>query len=94
MLLVKLNGCKDKNANRLILIILHKTHFQMIISLRPDILNLIKKKVGNRFEFIAIGDNFLNRTLIAHSLRVTTNKWNFMKLKSLHTTQDMMIQME
>ena len=34
-------------------------------------LNLTEKKVGNSFELIATGDNFLNRTPMAQALRST-----------------------
>ena len=34
------------------------------LSIKPDTMNLIEKKLGNCFEHIGTGDNFLNRTLI------------------------------
>ena len=55
MLLIKLDGCIQKNANRYILIILHKT--QLKIDQRPqqkpDTLNLIEEKVRNSHGLIA-----------------------------------------
>ena len=45
-----------------------------------DTLNLIYKKVGNRLIIIGTGDHFLNRTPISWALRLTTNKWDLMKL--------------
>jgi len=44
-------------------------------NIKPDILNLLKKKSGNRLENIGTGDNFQNRTQLAQALRSTTNKW-------------------
>jgi hypothetical protein len=46
-------------------------------------LNLIEIKVGKNLEFIGSGDIFLNRILIAQTLRLTINKWDLMKLESL-----------
>jgi hypothetical protein len=42
---------------------------------------MVEEKVGNILEYIGIGDNFLNRTLIAQGLRSTINKWDFISLK-------------
>jgi hypothetical protein len=49
---------------------------------KPDILNLIEEKVGNSFESIGAGENFLNRTPTAQALRTTIDKWDLMKLKN------------
>ena len=49
-------------------------------------LNLIEEKVGNDFELIATGDDYLNRIPIKHTL--TINKWDLMKLKSFCKTKD------
>ena len=51
------------------------------LNIKPDTLNLIEK-VGNIFEYVGTGDNFLNRTLIEQALRSTVNKWNVMKVRS------------
>jgi hypothetical protein len=37
--------------------------------------------MGNCLEHIGTGDNFLNRTPTAQTLRSTINKWDLMKLK-------------
>ena len=42
----------------------------------------------NSLECISIGDNFLNRTLIAQTLRSTINKWDLMKLISFCQAKD------
>lgn len=52
------------------------------ISIKPDTLNLIVEKVGDSFECIWIGDNFLNRTLILQAQKSQINKWKLMKLKA------------
>jgi hypothetical protein len=59
---------------------------------KPDTLNLIEEKVGNSLELIGTGDNFLNRTPSAQALRSTINKWTLVKLKSLCTAKDTIIQ--
>jgi hypothetical protein len=53
---------------------------------KPDILNLIEEKVGNSFEFIGTGGNFLNSILM--SIRPTLDKWDFMKVRSSCTDKD------
>jgi hypothetical protein len=38
--------------------------------------------MGDNFECIGIGHNFLNKRPMAQALRLTIKRWNFMKLKS------------
>ena len=45
--------------------------------------------MGNTFEHIGTGDNFLNRIPIAQSLRLIIDKWDFIKLKSFYKAKDM-----
>jgi hypothetical protein len=52
------------------------------LDIKPDTLILIKEKVAKSVELIGTRGNFLNRTLIAHSLRSTIDKWDPMKLES------------
>jgi hypothetical protein len=54
---------------------MHKLKSKWIkqINIILDILNLLEEKGGNSLEHIDIGDNFLNRTLSAQSLRSTIN---------------------
>jgi hypothetical protein len=44
------------------------------LTIKPDILNLIKEKVGKSLELIGKGGNFLNRTPMAHALRSTIDE--------------------
>ena len=54
--------------------------------IKPDTQNVIEEKVENTVEDIVKGDNFLNRTPIAQSLRSKIDKWDLMKLLSFcHT---------
>jgi hypothetical protein len=50
---------------------------------------LLQERVGNTLEVIGIGKNFLNRTPAAQQLRESIDKWDFMKLKSLCSTKEM-----
>jgi exo-beta-1,3-glucanase (GH17 family) len=52
-------------------------------------LKLVQERAGDTLELIAIGNNFLNRTQMAQQLRERIDKWNYMKLKSLYTTKEM-----
>jgi hypothetical protein len=40
-------------------------------------------------ELLGIGNDFLSRTQMAQQLREKTDKWNYMKLKSFCTTEEM-----
>ena len=52
-------------------------------------MNLIEEKVGNSFELVGTGKDFLNRTLLA--LRMTINKWDLMKLKNFCKAKDIIV---
>jgi hypothetical protein len=47
--------------------------------------------VGKSLEHIGTGENFLNRTPMAQTLRTTKNKWNLIKLKSFCKAKDTVI---
>jgi hypothetical protein len=49
--------------------------------IKPDTLKLIEDKVGKNLEHMGTGDNFLNGTPMAYALKLTINKWNFIKLQ-------------
>lgn len=80
MVLVKLDDCMQKNANRCILVTLHQTQLKDL-NIRTDTLNLTEKKVENSLELIGTGKDFLT-TLIAQALRTRINKQDLMNLKS------------
>jgi hypothetical protein len=44
--------------------------------------------VGNSFERLGTGNNFLNRTPMTQALRSTIDKWDLMKLKIFCKTKD------
>ena len=81
MVLVKLDDCMQKNANRCILVTLPKTQLKDL-NIRTDTLNLTEKKVENSLELIGTGKDFLTTTLIAQALRTRINKQDLMNLKS------------
>ena len=41
------------------------------LNIKPNTLSIIEEKVGNRFELIHTGDDFLDRKRIAQTLRST-----------------------
>jgi hypothetical protein len=43
-------------------------------NIKPDTLNLLEEKVGNSFEYIGTGNNFLSRTPIAQAPRLTVSE--------------------
>jgi hypothetical protein len=57
-------------------------------SLKPDMLNLIKEKVGKNLEHTGTGKNFLNRTPMSYAQRSTIDKWDIIKLKSFCKAKD------
>lgn len=46
------------------------------LNIKLDIPNLTEEKIGNSLECIGTGDNFLNRTPTAQTLRSAINKWD------------------
>jgi hypothetical protein len=52
------------------------------LSLKPNTLNLIEKKLRNSLELISAEDSLLNKTQMAQALSLKINKWNLMKLNS------------
>jgi hypothetical protein len=58
------------------------------LNIKPDTLNLIEEKVGKILELISTGENFLNRTPIAHALRSRIDEWDLMKLETFCKAKD------
>ena len=58
-----------------------KTKLIKDLNINTDTLNLIEEKVRSSLEHIDTGDNFLNRTPKAQTLRSTVNKWRLMNPK-------------
>jgi hypothetical protein len=44
---------------------------------------------GNTLEAVGIGKNFLGRTEVAQQLKERMDKWDYIKLKSFCTTEEM-----
>ena len=74
----------QKNANRYIIITLHKTQVQ--VDHRPQhktrYTKSNRKESGNCLECIGTGDKLLSRTPVAQALRLTIDKCDLMKQKS------------
>jgi hypothetical protein len=58
------------------------------LNIKPDTLNLVEETVGKSLELIGTGRNFLNRTPMAHALRLRTDKWDLMKQESFCKARD------
>ena len=65
-----------------------KTKWIKVLNLNSDTLNLIKEKEGKSFELIGTGENFLNRTPMAHTLGSRIDKRDLMKLESFCKAKD------
>jgi hypothetical protein len=51
------------------------------LKIKPDTLNLLEEKVGKSLELVGTEGNFLNRNAMAHSLRLTIDKWDLKRLE-------------
>ena len=58
------------------------------LNINPVTLKLIEEKVRSSLECMGTGDNFLNITQIAQTLRSTINKWDLLKLRSFCKAKD------
>jgi hypothetical protein len=58
------------------------------LTIKPDTLNLIEEKVEKSLELIDTGENFMNRTPMAHALRSRIDKWDLIKLESFCNAKD------
>jgi hypothetical protein len=67
-----------------------KLKFKLInnLNINPDTQNLIEDRAGANLEHVGIGNNFLNRKLLAKALRSTVNKWDLMELQSFYKAKD------
>jgi hypothetical protein len=59
------------------------------LNIRPRTLKLVQGGAGNTLELISIVKDFRNRTPAAQQLRERMDKWDFIKLKSFCTTNEM-----
>jgi ribosomal protein S16 len=64
------------------------------INIRPGTLKLVKKREGIILELIGIYNDFLNRTQMVQQVRERIGKWDYMKLKSLCTTKEMVYKLK
>lgn len=63
-------------------LILHKIQLQMNPKIRGNTFSQIEEGVWNMLQLIDTQKDFLNRILGVWVLRSTTDKWDYMKLKS------------
>jgi hypothetical protein len=59
------------------------------LNISPETLKLMQETAGNTLELIGIGNDFLSRAQMAQQLRERIDKWDFMKLKSFCTKEEM-----
>jgi hypothetical protein len=52
-------------------------------------LKLVQQRAGNTLEATNIGNDFLSRTQMTQPLIERIDKWDYMKLKSSWTTEEM-----
>jgi hypothetical protein len=52
------------------------------LPIKPDTLNLIEEKVEKSLKYLGTGENFLNKIVMAYTLRATIDIWDLRKLKS------------
>jgi hypothetical protein len=52
-------------------------------------LKFVQERTENTLEAISINKDFLSRTQMAQRIRERIDKWEYMKLKTLCTTKDM-----
>jgi hypothetical protein len=64
------------------------------LSIRPETLKLVQKRLGNTLEAVGIHNDFLSKTQLAQQLRERINKWDFMKLKNFFTTKEMIYKLK
>jgi hypothetical protein len=57
-------------------------------NVRTETLKQLQKAVGNTWEHIGIGNDFLSRTQMSQHLRERMNKWDCIKLESLCTAKE------
>ena len=90
MVLVQLALSMQKNENRPFLISLYKAQVlvDQNLHIKPDKLKLLDEKIRKTLEHIDTGENILNKTPLAQSLRLKINKWDLMRLQSFCKAKD------
>jgi hypothetical protein len=58
------------------------------LHIRQETLKLIEEKVGSTLEDMDTGEDFLNRTAMACTVRSRINKWDLIKLQSFCKAKD------
>jgi hypothetical protein len=58
------------------------------LHVKPETLKLLEEKVGKSPKDMSTGENFLNRTAMAHAVRSRIDKWDLIKLQSFCKAKD------
>jgi hypothetical protein len=59
------------------------------LNIRPETLQLVQERARNTLETIGISKDFLSRTPAVKQLKEKMDKWDYVKLKSVCTTKQM-----
>jgi len=82
--LVWMGVCMHKNEDRSIFVTLYKDQVPVdqVLQHKTGYTESNRREVGKSLELIGKGGNFLNRTPVAHALRLRIDKWDLIKLES------------
>jgi hypothetical protein len=58
------------------------------LHIKLDTMKIIEEKVWKSLEHMGTGETFLNRTLMAHAVRPSIDKWDLIKLQSFCKAKD------
>jgi len=61
------------------------------LNIKPGTLKLIEEKVGKSPKHMGTGENFPNKTIVAHALRLRIDKWDLIKLQRFCKTKNTLI---
>jgi hypothetical protein len=64
------------------------------LNIRPQTLKLVHERVGNTLKVIGIGKDFLNRTPAAQQLIESIDKGDFIKVKSVCSTKEIICKLK
>jgi hypothetical protein len=78
MLLGKLDIYMKKSINKY----MSFTLCQYQVNTHYETLKFMQERKRNIFDLISIGNDFLNRTQITQQIRESTDRWDYMKLKT------------
>jgi hypothetical protein len=96
MFLGKLDIHLQKTEIRSMFVTLYRYQHKWIknINIRPETLKLVQERAENTLVAIGIGNGFLSRTQVAQQLRERFSKQDYMRLKSVYRTKEMVTKLK